>query len=835
MGSPLYHLSDKRALRESTSGGKAANLARLVRKGFRVPPGFVIPTGVFADLLKKQNAVFPPAPQDAARLRAAFLEAEFPPHVEEAIKKAFCELGGPAAVRSSMVGEDSTYASFSGQLETLLNVDNEEGLMRAVRNCYASAFGGRLLEYLRGHAARGSTDALGETSMAVLVQRMLNPHAAGVAFSADPDTGRFCIIIEAVRGLGESAASGRGRPDRYIVESGTDIVQRSLPDQGSPVLDDESITQLAEVIVAVSREMTLPQDIEWALDDGGFAILQTRPITSLYGKNVYSRKLARDMAPGLIKPLYFSTNIVGMTTNVFGPVFTAVLGARDIDYTDLVRLIRSRVFANATLFAKLFGEMGMPVNLFEVIARDESAVHKRPKMSARLMTRMLGLLSFVFKNAFIAGRARDFVARHEARLDHYRSADWHGRPADEVLDEVHRLRESHGETQYYMWITAVNMFVRNKMLSSFVRKRAPGVDSGKLIAGYSGLKSLEPHAEMRSIAGFLTANASDAIDLIKAGDPDTIVTHLESTEAGRVALKRFEAFMERYGYLSTSATDFTVPPWIENPGFIWRSIAAMTGEHDEEGESVNVRAEREAARLAVEQNLNPLSRFMFSRLLSSTIAYLNLRERISFLMSEDAYQMRRLYLALGSSLRWDGRLESDTDIFFLNFDELVELAEGRLASGEAKKAIAARRAALEEDADAEVPDVICGEEGAAREVPLPENIEYLRGIPGSAGRVRGRARIVRDPSTLSQAFTRDDILIVPFMDTGWTPLFASIGGIVAEAGGQLSHSAIVAREYGLPAVVSVERATRIINDDDLITIDGSTGRVYLGHVDEGGG
>jgi len=835
MGTPLFYLSDRRALREGISGGKASNLARLARRGFRVPPGFVIPTGVFADIMKEVGTAGQPVAEDARRVRELLLEAAFPPGAEAEIREAFRALGGPVAIRSSMVGEDSTYASFSGQMETFLNVSDEDGLMQAVRKCYASAFSDRLLEYLRGHAGQDPPDPTQGGGMAVLVQLMIQPRAAGVAFSADPDTGRFSIIIEAVRELGESAASGRGSPDRYVIEPGSDAVQKSLSDPDDPVLDSESITRLADGVMAVSREMALPQDIEWALDDDGFAILQTRPITSLYGKNVYSRKLARDMAPGLIKPLYFSTNIVDMTTNVFGPVFTAVIGERDIDYTDMVRLIRSRVFANATLFAWLFGEMGMPVNLFEVIARDESAVHKRPKMSPRLMRRLLGLLSFICKNAFIAGRARAFVERHDARLERYRSSDWSGRPAGELLDEIGHLRRGHGETQYYMWITAVNMFVRSKMLSSFVRKRAPGVDSGTLLAGYSGLKSLEPHAEMRSIAGFLTASAPDAIDLIRTGDPDVIVPHLEKTEAGRVALERFEAFMERYGYLSTSATDFTVPPWIENPGFIWRSIGTMTGEQVAEGGGPDVQAERAAARMTVDQNLNPVTRFLFTRLLGSTITYLNLRERISFLMSEDAYQMRRLYLALGSTLRWDGYLETDTDLFFLNFDELAELARGRLAPGEAKKSIAARRAELEEDVNADIPDIICGEDGAARERPLPENAKYLNGIPGSAGRARGRARIVRDPSLIDAALTRDDILIVPFMDTGWTPLFASIGGIVAETGGQLSHSAIVAREYGLPAVVSVERATRMLDEGDLITIDGSTGRVYLGHVDEGGG
>ena len=214
----------------------------------------------------------------------------------------------------------------------------------------------------------------------------------------------------------------------------------------------------------------------------------------------------------------------------------------------------------------------------------------------------------------------------------------------------------------------------------------------------------------------------------------------------------------------------------------------------------------------------------------STITYIDLRERTSFLMSEEGYQMRRIFLALADHLIAQGDLDERNDIFYLTYDELRQLVEGKLGADKAREKVSSQKAEMEADARIDLPDTICGDHVPTHAIQPAESQECLVGIRGSSGLAQGYARVILDPANAPVTLTRDDILVVPFTDVGWTSLFSGIGGIVAETGGQLSHTSIVAREYGLPAVVSVRKATHLICDGQPITVDGDRGRVYLNHV-----
>jgi pyruvate,water dikinase len=829
-------LSEKRAQCEDLAGGKATALARLWRRGFKVPQGFVISADVFRQIIRGcitgslDSMQMPPEQETATRIRKCLLTTPLPSKAVRETIKAFGSLGAPVAVRSSLVGEDSVTTSFAGQLETSLNVTDESGLINAVRKCYASLFSNRSLRYITARTRSPSLGSIEDMAVAVLVQRMVPALAAGIAFSADPDTGRFCIIIEAACGPAADVVGGRADPDRYVLDARGVLTESRIVVPGSPVLNQKLITELGEIVRGASREMGRPQDIEWAYDGRAFQILQARPITSLAGKTVYSKRLASDMAPGLIKPLMWSTNIVDMTRNVFERIFDHVLGPNDIDYTQLVGWIRHRVFANITLFADLFGRLGLPINLFEVIARDESAIHGRPRPTRRLLKSLGRLLPFVVRHAWIRRRAEAFIRKHDRRLARYRGADWSQLQAEELLKEVIELRQAHGETQWFMWLTAVNMNARNKLLARSIRHRAQGIDPNNLLAGYVGLRSLEPNRALMDIADRIRRLGPGLIDLMEDADDDLIRRRLGQTDERAQILRRFDEFMERYGYLGTSGTDFTVSPWIEKPDVVWKNIHRMAVGPDKPVPT-DARAIREEAHRRVLKSLSWAARIKFKRLLSETVTYLRLRERISFLMSEDSYQMRRIYLAMGERLVGSGLLEQAEDLFFLMFNELEDLIRERLDRQTVGQLLAARKTDFAADSRTEIDDVVCGEAPVMEPQPLPHSVTHLEGIAGSPGILRGYARVVTDPGAIDTDLTEHDILIVPFMDVGWTPLFASIGGIVAETGGRLSHSAIVAREYGLPAVVSVKRATLDIEDGQAITIDGTIGRVYLSHVE----
>ncbi len=818
----VIDLYDRSARREELAGGKAAMLAKIHAIGFNVPPGFVISTDVFRLLTGNMRPK-----------KGMFLGIEFPRDVASAIRKKFRQLEGPAAVRSSLMGEDSTQASHAGQLDSFLGLETEAELFDSIRKVYESLFGPRWSSYYSriGDATKDPFSP-GGVSMAVLVQRMVKADYGGVAFSADPGTGRVCTIVEAVPGMPSDVVGGKTNPDRYVLDSRGVLESRETPDPDRSVLDEDQLRELARIAAEISFELETPQDIEWAFGESGFQVLQARPITPLAGKNIYSRKLAADMAPGLIKPLYWSTNILDMARNVFGRVFSEILGPGALEPEDLVRCIRSRVFANVTLFADLFARIGLPINLFEVLARGDSAIRKRPRITPRFILSAGKLLLFVGRHGWSAGRAEKFLRRHGLAMKSLKAENWSQAGIERIAGALRDLRLLHGDTQWYMWTTAICMMARKKMMSGFLADRCNEVDPLDLLAGYLDLKSLEPNEAMMAIAGRARALDPDLATVLIEGNDAVIRGRLAGVDGGDEILTGFDDFMALYGHLSASGTDFTVPPWKENPGLIWSTIGRMASGHGKGARAAPTEVRKEATGRAL-AGMNPLDGLLFSRLLDGTVTYLKLRERVSFCMSEDAFEMRRLYLALGEDLVRRGQINLADDIFYLMSDELDDLFTGSGDSAAVREKIGIRKAVLEKDAGVELADIVCGEEPDTDPCPVIGDAETLVGIPGSPGLADGCARVLTNPYDFRPGNSDNDILVVPFMDVGWTPLFSSIAGIVAETGGQLSHSAIIAREFGLPAVVGVRRATQIITDGQPIGIDGGRGIVHLGREGKG--
>jgi pyruvate,water dikinase len=726
-----------------------------------------------------------------------------------------------------MVGEDTCDTSFAGQLDTTLNVSGKQELLEAVKRCWASLFNWRLLKYLTEREAVLPSALLERFSIAVVVQRMVDARAAGVAFSADPVTGEPCVVIEAVRGLGDALVQGRVEPDRYVVDARGVLVEAVPADaSAAPVLQEAQVLHLAGIVRDVARRMAAPQDIEWAWDEHHLYLLQSRPITTLVGRRVYSNKIVAEMTPGLVKPLVWSTNTVTMAQNVFGRIFTELIGPNNIDFTLLVRRIHSRVYADITLFSELFERVGLPANFFEMLARDERAEHRRPPLTMSLLRALARLLRFAWRNGRVADEIAAFIARQSAALEPYRRADWSSATPHELLAQYEALADLHRRTQWFVFIGPINMMIRNRLLNRLVRQHAPGVVPSDLVRGLVGLKALEPNQELHRLAAQARELGDEVQRLLIEGEDGAIRAALLTSEEGRALVHGVDDFLTRYGFLSTNGTDFSGTSWVENPALIWHAIGRAAANPVEPSKE-NVEAIRERARSQVRANLNWVKRRFFDRLLASTITYIDLRERTSLLMSEDSYHMRRIFLALADHFVAQGALDEREDVFYLTYQEVRRLVEGEMEPQAARERVAVRKAEMRADAQIELPNTICGDYVPTYPISLAEGQEVLVGIGGSSGLAQGRARVILDPAEAPIDLSRDDILVVPFTDVSWTPLFCGIGGIVAETGGQLSHTSIVAREYGLPAVVSVKNATHLIRDGQPITVDGDNGRVYL--------
>jgi pyruvate,water dikinase len=825
MGRLIINLESRRAVRESLAGGKGAGLARLRRAGFRVPPGFVITTAVFHGALTAavRRIAFENKLPDLGNLdavRDSFLSWDIVPAHRNAILKAYRRLGGPVAVRSSMVGEDSKKASFAGQLDTFLDVSGEEEVLAAVRKCLASAFGSRLWAYVY---QKDGTPA-DRMSLAVVVQSMVKAVVSGVAFSADPVSCERGIIIESVPGLGDALVQGRATPDRHRVNATGELT--ITLSSGPALLGTDRMRELAAIVQAIAEKFGTPQDVEWAFDGRDFHILQARPITAAASRRVYSNRLVSDMAPGLVKPLLWSTKYKSIVNNVFAPVFEEILGRSGTDYSRLMAKFHSRVYADVTMFGELLARAGLPPNFFESIIRDEKATPVRLSFHPRTFPVLFRSVLYGTKQLRIEPRVRRFFDHQHRLLETFRSFDWASVPPAGLLDHLDRLNELHGQSQWHMIHVSMNMMIRNKLLGRLLRRWSVGVDPGDALKGFGRRGTVRPYDEMTRLAEGARAVGPHLIERM-AGDEDLdIRAELSATAEGRRLAGEFDMFMSRYGFLSANGSDFSEVPWDENPRLIWKTVAriALAQPSAPWGEAGSGRRE---ALARVRAGLSPLQRRLFDRLQKSAAALVDWREKVSLLMSEIAYHMRRCALALGSELAARKVLGDAADVFYLYEDELKRVLADPREAGRAWELVNARKAELAADAALDPPETICGDGAAPPERPADNGQPFLRGIGGSTGISTGRARIIRDPALAAERPGETDILIVPFTDVGWTPFLSGVGGLVAESGGQLSHTSIIAREFGIPAVVGVPEATSRIREGQLITVDGTAGRVYL--------
>ena len=827
----IRFLRDKTTLSVSVAGGKGASLARLRRQDFRVPDGFVITPAAFQDFLSSfgiemlvQRDEW--AQGDVERINEMLMACRIPNKLVYTISSAYEKLGGKVAVRSSMVGEDTLDASFAGQLDTVLNVEGQEELLQALKTCWASLFNWRLWSYLTEREALSPGSLLESFSIAVVVQRMVDARAAGVAFSANPVTGQPSVVIEAIRGLGEALVQGLVDPDRYIVDSRGVLVQAVPVDEKSPALEEGQILRLADTVRNIGHRAGSPQDVEWAWDGREFHILQSRPITSLKGQRVYSNRMVSEYLPGLIKPLVWSTNSSAMMHNVFGRMFTALIGPNDIDFSLLSKRIHSRIYADNTMLGELFEQIGMPANFLQMISRDEKARHRRPSITPQMLRALWRVMRFAWRNSRVADEVRASLKQIERILEPFRRADWSSQDPSSLPEQIDRLLDLHGDLQWLTFIAPLNMMVRNMFLKRLVERWSPDVIPSDLVRGLVGLKALEPNGDLQDLAALARTLDKKAQLLLIEEDDERVRAGLSASDEGKILLAQVDAFLEQYGFLSSNGTDFSRTPWSENPSLIWQSIGRAVAS-PAISKTEDVKAIRQEARKRARSRLGPIRRAFFDRLLASTITYIDLRERCSLLLSESAYEMRRVFLTIADHLIARGDLDHCDDIFYLNYDQVRQLLDGTLKAEAAQAEIAAQKIEMEADALIEPPDVIYGDYAPCRPITEVDDKKSLVGISGSSGQVKGHARIVLDPTEAPTTLTREDILVVPFTDVGWTPLFTGIGGVVAETGGQLSHSAIVAREYGLPAVVSVKRATHLIQEGQEIVVDGDNGRVYL--------
>src|SRR5215213_5266725 len=877
---------DRDALAEA--GGKAANLGELVRAGFPVPAGFCVTTAAY-DLVATDAGLGPTLaalagtqPEDTARLaelakeaRSYLSDAVVPDFIGQAIAEAYEGLGDgatvPVAVRSSATAEDLPQASFAGQQDTYLNVVGVESVIDAVRRCWVSLWTDRAVSYRATHGIDPHSMRL-----AVAVQRMVDASVAGVLFTANPITGkRRQAVIDASPGLGETVVSGMVNPDHFVANTATgEIVERRLGDKRVAImagsgsgterveldagkdrasLSDGQVLALAKLGERIEEHYGRPQDTEWAIDDdGGIWLLQARPITTLFplperaptndeDLRVYfsfsvAQGVYRPLTPMGIQAFWLITS--ALATLASRPPFNPYEGAAF--FTESA----GRLFADVT--PVLRSKQGRA--LFKWVMRNMESrtapiirhLEAEPRL-ATVPTPWLSVLRAVL-SVFVRGRIPLRVVEALARPEKARAraarVEAQFRAADDVPPDA-------GAAEC---LSAAEGLLRSgpqDMLPNvppvFAAGLAANALAGKLLGGLAtdderrvAMRAL-PHNPTTQMDLALWALAKEA-----RADPD-IARMLGETPPERLTedyrggslpprLQRGLAdFLRLYGHRGVAEIDLGLPRWSEDPTYVFGVLTNYMRLDDQQAapDIQFGRATHEAEEMVDELTRRAaregrLRGALVGFLLGRARALSGLREMPKFCIVLLLARARELLWTVGAELAEAGRLQSAGDIFFLSVPE----AWAALAGEDLHPVVRDRRAVYEQELGRRhVPRLLLsdGTEPTAGTHHATGTEGVLRGTPASGGVVTQKARVILDPGEAS--LEPGEILVAPSTDPGWTPLFLTAGGLVMEMGGPMSHGAIVAREYGIPAVVGVPDATGRISTGQRITVDGSAGEV----------
>lgn len=693
----------------------------------------------------------------------------------------------PLIVRSSAIGEDSESASAAGQYESIANITRRDLLLPAILRCLESYEQESAAKYRRD---RGIADA----SMVVLVQKQVQGVFSGVAFSRDPIARQGdAVLIEALPGNADRVVSGQVTPERYQVNVRAVGADWTLPEDVTLETEGEGSipVRLIQQVAYLARHLEehfhgVPQDIEWSFDGETLWLLQSRSITTLFP--IWTRKIAAEVIPGAIRPLTWSINRP-LTCGVWGQIFTIVLGNRasGLDFNETATLHYSHAYFNASLLGQIFRRMGLPAESLEFLTR--GAKFSKPPIRSTI--------------ANLPGLMR--LLRREMRLeqDFSRDQQLYFKPMLSKLGQFSFETQSPAElTQQIQQIQQILELLERATYYSILAPLSAALRKAIFRVGDEELDNRDT-PEVAALRSLSTLAASARSILGDSQIQEDIFAQLAQTHEGRTILERFDQLLDRYGYLSEVGTDIAVPTWREQPQPVRELFKQFCLNPSPEPATPQVKNKGVQRRIALKGKVTEV----YSRLLA---------------------ELRWRFVAIEQYWLKDGILSESGDIFFLTYEEIQQaIASDPETLSQLPAIIQQRRSHFDHDRQlSPIPQLIYGDDPPTPNLPTWQASNQLQGIGASAGQVEGMIRVLR---SLNGAINvdRETILVVPYTDSGWMPVLARVGGLIAEVGGRLSHGAIVAREYRIPAVMDVPHATEILQDGQRVRIDGQRGTVEI--------
>lgn len=848
MNTYVVALEDARAEMISLVGGKGAGLGELSRiKGIRVPEGFCVTTEAFSHVIGdvldglldqlgidttagkidttggKMDVTSGKIGALTARIRGVIERMPIPGEIAEAVGDMVRRLGtaDAYAVRSSATAEDLPTASFAGQQDSYLNVVGVEAILRHISKCWASLFTDRAVIYRlqNGFDHR-------RVRLAVVVQKMVFAEAAGILFTADPVTGnRKIVSVDAGPGLGDALVSGLVNADVYKIRDGA--VFDRLVRRSEPVLTDGHLLRLERLARIIEMHFGRPQDIEWCLADGVFSFVQSRPITTLF---------PIPGAPDVANHVYVSVGHQQMMTDAMRPL--------GISFWNLTAF-RPMAVAGGRLFVDVTQELASPARrgvLLGVLGKNDPLIRdalttivERGDFVASVPDDVTagkpGPSPFQTLQDYDVSVVDELVARGAAAIDESRHAI-QGKSGvgliDFILSDVQQLKKIVGDPRGFgVIMTGMNAaaWINDKMQEWLGEKNV----ADTIALSVPNNVTSEMGLALMDVADVIRPYP-EVVDYLERADDG--LAGLDGLAGGRESRDAIQAFLDKYGMRCAGEIDITRTRWSERPVILFPLILG------------NIRNfEPAAAKRKFGQGLREASAMelaLLTRLrqlpdgdpkVLETKRMIGLVRNLSGYREYPKYAIVNWYFIYKQALLTEARRLVDTgvlhatdDIYYLSFDELGEVMRtGKLDYSLVKT----RREDYRFFERLSPPRVITSDgeivTGAYKRQGLP--VGAIPGLAVSSGTVEGRARVIlkMEDAVLAEG----DILVTRFTDPSWTPLFVSIKGLVTEVGGLMTHGAVIAREYGLPAVVGVERATQLIKDGERIRVNGTEGYVEV--------
>jgi pyruvate,water dikinase len=702
------------------------------------------------------------------------------------------------AVRSSSNIEDEKHYSYAGLFKTFLNVMGYSEIITSIRMIWESIESESIQEYL-GRLSLTHNDI----RMAVILQEMVDPVYSGVCFTRNPMTGTHEIIIEAVAGEGTALVQNGITPERWIAHS-----DGWLDKPENSKMPTEVIDHIFKDIKRIFMKVKVPIDLEWVYDGHDLYWVQMREITTLEDLTIYSNRISRDVMPGIIHPLIWSINVPLINTQWL-LILEDMVGKISVKPKDLAKSFYFRSYFNISTFGDVFKRLGLPQESLEMM--QGIVPNKRGKMQFKPTLKMMRYLprfvGFLFNKLRFEKEVEKILQKIQKGLDKFTHIPEEGSRLEDLVDEIDELFDVVQEIVYFNISLPLLTTAYVRLLEKQLFRTGVDFKQFDLYENMQELDNYNPNVALSELKHLYDNLGEDSKKQLSIGTLQSDSNHQEFS----FFQSKFEQFIDKFGHLSDNSNNFTAKPWRENPAFVMEMIKDFeTNPHD-------MQARLKYSDLDLRGLKKRLIKFLYSRSRRFTLY----RDKVSYHYIYGYGLFRPYFLEIAARMVENGWLEYREDIFYLEWSEIKNaiLKDMRI---DFKEVVDVRKSDMKNYEKIKLPDVIFGED------PPPVFIESygrMHGTPTSQGYYDGEIKVISGREDFGKV-EQGDVIVIPYSDVGWTPLFSRAGAVIAESGGILSHSSIIAREYQIPAVVSVSNCMQL-KDFQRVSVNGFTGDIVL--------